>query len=297
MALKAYGCVIKRRLKSWFKENTAKYSFLANIFIFLYKIFGRRPWSLGYNVYKFKKIKNVVEFHLGYFRQQELPRGYGYALDERMVEYPWVFSRLKEREKIILDAGATLNHWEILNLKYLRDRKVYISTISYEQFYVISPHTPSYIFEDLRNSNFRDEFFDAIVCISTLEHIGMDNTFLYASDETKKENSKYAYLDAIKEFKRVLKRDGTLYLTVPFGEYKNHRWFQVFDREMVQKLIDWFLPSKSSIDYFKYENNQWQFSAQEQCKNGYVFDAYKERRNRNDFLASSQSVVCLELTK
>lgn len=287
---------VKDQLKNWFKEK-AHYPFLASIFIFIYKIFGRRPWSLGYNVYKFKKIKEAVEFHLINFRKGKLPPGYGYALDERIVEYPWVFSRLKEKEKRILDAGGALNHWGILRLTCLRDRKVYISTLAYEGFCAVSPNTPSYIFEDLRNLNFKDEVFDAILCISTLEHIGMDNTFLYTSDETKKENSKYAYLDAIKKFKRVLKRAGTLYLTMPFGEYKDGKWFQVFNGEMVQKLIDQFLPSKNSIDYFKYENNQWQFSAEEHCKNGYVFDVHKERRNRNDFLASSQSVVCLELTK
>lgn len=288
---------MRERLKGWVKEKAAKYPFWANIFIFIYKIFGQRPWSLGYNVYKFKTIKNVVESHLVNFRDGKLPRRYGYALDERVVEYPWVFSRLKGREKIILDAGATLNHWEILNLPCLRDRRVYISTLAYEQFYAVSPNTPSYIFEDLRDLNFKDEFFDAIVCISSLEHIGMDNTFLYTADVSKKENDKYAFLAAVKEFRRVLKRGGTLYLTVPYGRYKNHQWFQIFDAGMVSLLKREFMPVQESEVYFKYENRQWDYSNAKACEQADFFDIHKGRQYRLDYLAASESVVCLELIK
>lgn len=286
-----------RELKRWLKKNTVRYPFLANIFIFIYKIFGQRPWSLGYNVYKFKTIKNVVESHLTNFRGGKLPRRYGYALDERVVEYPWVFSRLKETEKVILDAGAALNHGEILNLPCLRDRRVYISTLAYEQFYVVYPNTPSYIFEDLRNLNFRDAFFDAIVCISTLEHIGMDNTFLYTSDVSKKENDKYAFLTAVTEFRRVLKKGGTLYLSVPYGRHKNHQWFQIFDAGMVSRLKREFMPVQESEVYFKYENRQWDYSNAKACEQATFFDIHKERQHRPDYLAASESVVCLEFIK
>lgn len=288
---------MRGRLKGWVKEKAAQYPFLANIFIFLYKILGQRPWSLGYNVYKFKKIKDVVEFHLINFRKGKLPAGYGYALDERIVEYPWFFSRLKEKEKIILDAGAALNHWEILNLTCLRDRKVYISTLSYEQFYAVSSHTPSYIFEDLRNLSFKDEFFDTVVCISTLEHIGMDNTFLYTTDIHKKENDEYAFLKAIQELRRVLKEGGTLYLTVPYGKYKNYKWFQIFDAQMVLLIKKEFMAAQETEVYFKYENRQWNYSIAAVCENADFFDIHREHQYRDDYLSASESVVCLELVK
>jgi ubiquinone/menaquinone biosynthesis C-methylase UbiE len=40
----------------------------------------------------------------------------------------------------------------------------------------------SYVYGDLRNTILKDQCFDEIVCISTLEHIGMDNTMLYTKD-------------------------------------------------------------------------------------------------------------------
>ena len=39
-----------------------------------------------------------------------LPSAYGVAIDERCVEYPWVFANLRNQTEILLDAGSTLNH-------------------------------------------------------------------------------------------------------------------------------------------------------------------------------------------
>ena len=77
------------------------------------------------------------------------------------------------------------------------------------------------MYEDLRASCFRNDYFDRIVSLSTLEHIGMDNTFLYTPDESKRENAPSSYLHAIRELRRILKDGGHLYISVPFGEAKN----------------------------------------------------------------------------
>ena len=156
---------------------------------------------------------------------------------------------------------------------------------------------PSYTYEDLRDLSYQDEFFDAVVCISTLEHIGMDNTFLYTPDLKKKENDKYAYLEAVKELKRVIKKGRALYLTMPYGRYKNHGWFQVFDKEMVRRLVQQFAPSQMSEVYFKYEYHQWNYSHQEACQDGYYFDIHKQKGYNKISPAASESVICLELIK
>jgi len=152
----------------------------------------------------------------------------------------------------LLDAGGTLNHLKILKLSMLRDKKVHILTLHPEGEYNSSPF-PAYKYEDLRKTSYNDGFFDAIACISTLEHVGMDNTYLYTPNVTKKENDKYAYLQAVREYKRILKKNGTLYLTMPYGKYRNHRWFQIFDEEMVKKLIEGFKPAQVNEQYFKYD--------------------------------------------
>jgi len=42
-------------------------------------------------------------------RLQKLPVGYGRLLDERVVEYPWLFARLQACRARTLDVGSTLN--------------------------------------------------------------------------------------------------------------------------------------------------------------------------------------------
>lgn len=257
----------------------------------------RIPWSTGYNEYKYDFIGDFVNSdEMSFLKEGKLPPKYGYRMDERVVEYPWFFSRLKDSETTILDAGSVLNFKQILAAAKLKDRKLYISTLFYEGRPDIQP-SPSYIYEDMRGMCFRDNFFDAICSLSTVEHIGLDNTILYTTDLSKKENDKYAHLQAIKEFRRVLKNNGTLYLSLPFGRYKNHGWFQVFDSEMVDKIIITFNPSKVDKTFFKYENDQWNLSCQEKCLDGYCFDIHHCKEYEKDYLAFSRCIVCLEMTK
>jgi SAM-dependent methyltransferase len=257
----------------------------------------RIPWTTGYNEYKYDTIGKFIDSHeLAGFSDRKLPSGYGYRLDERAVEYPWFFSRLGEAERVILDAGSVLNHRQILAADRLKGRQLFISTLFYEGRPEVTP-SPSYVYEDLRHMCFRDGFFDAICSLSTLEHIGLDNTRLYTPDPAKKENEKYAYLEAVREFRRVLRPGGKLYLSMPFGTYRNHGWFQVFDAEMVQRLVEVFAPAAVDVTFFRYENDQWNFSDEERCRDGSCFDLRAGDAYEHDYLAFSRCVVCLELKK
>lgn len=284
------------KFKNFLKRPILNISFVRWFFVLIYKCRGRKPWSFGYSVYKFNCVKHIVESSLDFFSQEKLPQNYGFGLDERIIEYPWFFSRLKSSEMTILDAGSILNHSDILSMSLLKDRKLHISTLLYEGFPETS-NVPSYVFEDIREMCYKDEFFDAVACISTLEHVGMDNSFIYTSDKTKMENDKYAFLTAASELKRVLRVGGTIYLTMPYGKYQNLKWFQVFDSEMVKALVERFSPSKFSETYFKYENSQWNYSNAHACRDGYYFDIRNEGEVQKDRLAAAQSVVCLEMVK
>lgn len=283
---------LKMAVKGWIYATPL----FRNLFIFLYKLNKCRPWSTGYSFYKFTYIKNMVEKELHYFEKGALPEGYGTGLDERVVEYPWVFSRLKKEGRVILDAGSSLNHWDILSLSCLQERTIYLTTLFYEGQHGNKKNV-IYRYEDLRKLSFPDEYFDAVVCISTLEHVGMDNTCLYGADERKKENAPAAYLQAVQELKRALKKGGTLYLTMPYGAYKNYQWFQIFDAEMVGKLKKEFSPAQISETYFKYEDKQWNYSDAPSCQRAYYSDIHEKQVIPVDCLAAAQSVICLEMVK
>lgn len=263
----------------------------------MYHLAGKRPWGFGYSFYKFNYIKNVIENQAAIFRQEKLLEAYGAGMDERVVEYPWFFAKLNASDKRILDAGSALNNYLILTALQLEGRDLYIMTLANEGEYKLK-NQPVYVYGDLRKTDFAEGFFDVVVSISTIEHIGMDNTFLYTDDQRKKENARFGFLDAIREFRRILKPNGSLYVTVPFGQYQHHGWFQVFDGEMVDRLIHEFSPSSFEETYFKYENYQWNFSTKAACSQGGYFDIHKQNGiSGKEDLAASESVACLTLKK
>ncbi len=289
--------ITPRMLKEKVKDWIYRCPFLRGLLVNFYKLKGRRPWSAGYSFYKYSFVKDVIEHQRDIFLNQQLPACYGEGLDERAVEYPWFFARLKSQDKRILDAGSSLNHHDLLNLSLWHGRKLHITTLAYEGCPSSTVIKPVYTYEDLRAMNYPDAFFDAVACISTLEHVGMDNTLLYTDDYTKKENAVDAHLQAVDEMKRVLKEGGTLYLTVPYGRHQNYGWFQIFDEAMVAQVIARFAPQAVSSVYYKYDHRQWNIASQADCAQGYYVDIYTQANYNKNFPVASQCVACLEMTK
>jgi len=263
---------------------------MSDIFI----INGKKPWSIGYNSYKWKGIKRYLE--KDQFNDGNLSEGYGFRIDERIIEYPWLLSRLSKTEGTLLDAGSILNYETILSCSPLLNKKIFISTLAPERK-CYWRRGVSYIFEDLRNCCYRDNFFDCVVCISTLEHIGLDNTMLYTNDPSKKENENCSHLSAVKDFHRILKPGGTLFITTPYGQYMNHGWFQVFDEEMVNTIINTFNPSSYLETHFRYLPQGWQKSSRILSKDATFFDIHSQKNYNRDFAACSRAIVCLEMIK
>lgn len=255
---------------------------------------GKRPWTDGYNEYKWKKIRKYLEKKQ--FNEGNLTQNYGFRIDDRIIEYPWLFSQLPNGTGTLLDAGSTLNYELIINQPSLLSKKIYISTLAPESNCFWSKGI-SYIYEDLRNCCFKDHFFDWIVCISTAEHIGLDNNLLYTSDFSKKENKPDSYISAITEFSRILKPGGTLYITLPFGIKVNRGWFQVYDGQMIDELIMTFGPSSYIESHFRYQPNGWEKSSRKLSKNATCFDIHQQKEYDPDFAAFARGIVCLEMKK
>lgn len=261
---------------------------------FVFYINGKKPWSFGYNSYKWKTIEKYLDSNS--FNDGNLINNYGFRIDERIIEYPWLFSRLPKNEGNLLDAGSILNYELILNQPSLQSKKIFISTLAPEGN-CFWQRSVSYIFEDLRNCCYRDNFFDWVICISTAEHIGLDNTLLYTDDLTKREDNPNTYLNAISEFYRILKPGGHLYLTLPFGEKINRGWFQVYDGHMIDELIAVFKPSLVTETHFRYLPDGWEKSDRELSKNATCFDIHQQTDYEPDYAAFSRGIVCLELKK
>ena len=284
----AWNVVKRKRLASYLKSD-------------------RRPWREGYYEYREQRLSEAVndEALLDLFEEnQSLPEGYGYRLDARLIEIPWVLSRVRRSQGRFLDAGSALNYDFVLTSPALKDKQATIVTLAPEgqAFWQLGV---SYVYGDLRELDFRDERFDAVACISTIEHIGMDNT-MYAEDlQIARRSDPGEFVLAVKELRRVLKKGGSLFISFPFGRYENHGWFQQFDAALVDTLIGAFAPSRHHEAIFQYHPDGWQLSNREASKDCEFFDVHTSKyvdpnstiEYPPDYPAGERAVACLELVK
>ena len=276
---------------------------------FIYLCRGSLPLTVGYREYRTCYVRKLLanDHILNAFNAgQELPANFGARLDERVVEYPWVLSRLgRYGDKLrALDAGSTLNYEEILQHPAVKKHKWSIVTFAPETE-CFWDEGISYLYEDLRSLPCKDEWFDAITCISTIEHVGMDNV-LVTQEKSHRENRPQDFLRAVREMRRVLKPGGVLFLTVPFGRYEHHGWLQQFDSSMLSALISEFRPQKVEKTFFRYTAQGWKFAGEEECRDLSFSDVIRNkhaiRKDRvrgfpADYAVAARAVACIELRK
>ena len=259
---------------------------------------GRKPWTPGYGEYKEKVLCTLLgdqDILDRFLHNRNLPVNYGFRIDERAIEYPWVLSRLDVADRYLLDAGSSLNHHYILDQPALSSRSIVVYNLSPEN--VIRRSNVSYIYGDLKRTILRSECFDEIVCISVLEHVGMNNTYLYSKDPRFNEFQPDDYLDVVREFKRLLKPGGKLFITVPYGRYENLGWLQQFDNSMIETVREVFSGSFTSVAYYKYFADGWQVTDADACADCSYFNIHNRSDYEPDYVAAARAVACIEMVK
>ena len=266
-----------------------------------YKNNGNVPWSYGYHDFKESVITQHIndDNFLENLSHKKSLEGYGYRLDERVIEYPWIFSKLRVENSKILDAGSTFNFEFIVNHPLIAQNSVTIYTYAPESNNFIDKGV-SYLFGDLRELPFKDSWFDVVVSQSTIEHIDMDNSIYgYKTEHLKDAGKKsYEFVTAVKEMLRVLKSQGTLLLTFPFGKFENHDFFQQFDEEMLNVILDLLIDRGiTEVTFFRYDNDSWNFAAKEELKSVVSYNPHTGRGKLNDGAAHCRSIACIHFIK
>ena len=139
--------------------------------------------------------------------------------DERVVEIPWVLSRL-------VSAGR------VLEVGYAYAEPVYLAGLLRAGVELVGLDLAERdvdgierITADVRAVPLPDESVDQVLLVSTLEHVGADNSGygLAAEDDPG------SRAGALRELARVLRPKGSLLVTVPLGEPGDHGWFRLDD--------------------------------------------------------------------
>jgi hypothetical protein len=238
------------------------------------------PWDEGYGPRRVELVSFLLDSPdaLSLFaRRARLPRGYGVGFDERVVEYPWLAARLPRGK--VLDAGSTLNHPHVLERFLPRVDELHVVTLAPEG--VIFP-TVSYEYADLRELSFEDGAFDVVVSLSTLEHVGMDQT-TYGVDSPRAEDPAAELRGAVAELRRVGRR---LLATVPYGAPEDHGWFRQLGRAEVESL-------GAQVDVYRYTEAGWQRSSLAEAAREQYHDHHADKAVPSDRAAAARAVACL----
>ena len=157
---------------------------------------------------------------------------------ERYLEYPWIIKKLNlKRNMKVLDVGSGRS---ILPL-YMASlgAKVYCLDIcrlsSLERSARNLKLNVKFVVQDARTSlPFPDNFFDVITAISSIEHFHDDGD-----------------IKAMKEFIRVLKKDGLIFLSFPYHhDFRKKEWFVYSDSAIEKRLLKPFKLQVNSTAYW-----------------------------------------------
>jgi SAM-dependent methyltransferase len=139
--------------------------------------------------------------------------------DERVVEIPWVLSRL-------IATGR------VLEVGYAFAEAPYLAALLRSGVELVGVDLASRDVEgmerltaDVRDLPLPDGSVDQALLVSTLEHVGADNS-AYGLGAEEAPSSR---VEALRELGRVLAPGGRLLVTVPLGEPGDHGWFRLDD--------------------------------------------------------------------
>ncbi|MCR4336925.1 MAG: class I SAM-dependent methyltransferase [Candidatus Omnitrophica bacterium] len=172
-------------------------------------------------------------------------------INERIVEVPFALQALSglSRDKKILDLGCGES---ILPLQ-LAVLGYQVTGLDCREYPYPHPNL-CFVQGNILSLPFAPESFDAVLSISTLEHVGRGSY----QDPVAEDG---ADSQAVKEIERVLVKNGLFILTIPYGQAKVTPHQRIYDEEKLQQLLKFFeIEEKRYFVNFREKGrlNHWQ---------------------------------------
>jgi glycosyltransferase involved in cell wall biosynthesis/SAM-dependent methyltransferase len=223
-----------------------------------------------------------------------LPDRFGAGFDERVVEFPWVASRALGGR--VLDAGSALNHLHVLLGVRPRMDDLHVVTLAPEDE-SFPELGVSYVYADLRELPFQDGVYDRVICISTLDHLGLDND-RFGADAPVAEDPQQEAARAVYELRRVLRPGADLYLTLPVGRGDRFDWVRSFTLEELSELVDAFGASPAAVEWFRHEGpSGWRRAGRDEIGEARYRDHLTSGPVEADGVVAAEAVACVHLVR
>ena len=121
---------------------------------------------------------------------------------------------------------------------------------------------------DARMTGFRKEVFSQVICISTIEHIGIG---INSGDDDEDGD-----LKTVKEILRILKKGGSAIISVPYGKIKKLN-YRVYDRHALSRLVavdneEFSVAAKK--EFYCYDAGKWKRCSQSTADSNIADDVH-----------------------
>jgi SAM-dependent methyltransferase len=194
----------------------------------------------------------------------------------RSIEIPYIQRKLEGiNNKKIADFGC-LDGKRITTSVYKID-----PNNEFYYFDIVDYQNPNYFKRDFtKDVIYDEESFDYGICVSVMEHIGLDTYKNTLNDDGD--------LIALRNILRTIKKDGTLYVTIPIAEkfYMPLSWIRSYT---IKQIESWqkALNCTINIDTYQYIRDSWY-----SCPKDKVIGSY-HYTGKYDIVA----IACLEIRR
>jgi len=144
--------------------------------------------------------------------------------NERIIEFPFILKQIKNPNAKILEVGSC----ESLLALHLASMGHSITAVDLNDYEFGHPNL-KFIKGDICNINLPINYFDYIILVSVLEHIGLGAYGEKAFEDGDKKT--------LQHLKNCLKNDGRFIITVPYGKGALTKTQRVYDAEKFDDLL------------------------------------------------------------